>query len=341
VILDQPTIPNDRPRALALGVPPALLVWTAILILYVVWGSTYLGIRVAVATIPPFVLAATRFAIAGGVMLVAVAVLRRDALVRPTVRQWRDSFIIGSLLMGGGMGLVAWGEQTVPSGIAGLLIAMMPVWVAVFGRIFLGERLPPVAIVGIATGMVGVGLLVGHGVAIDGSLDPAGVVALVLSPICWSIGSLYTAHRAHLPKDPFVTTGLQMLCGSVVLWLFTLGTGELATFSPTDVSATSLVAFVYLTVVGSLVAFTAYAWVLRHAPLPLVATYAFVNPVIAVFLGWLLLQETVTPIQVAAGAVTVVGVALIILARSRLPVARETRRAARRDPGSEAESAAA
>ena len=313
---------------------PAVLIWTAILILYVVWGSTYLGIRVAVETIPPFVLAATRFAIAGAVMLIAVAVVRRRAFVRPTLREWRDSFIVGTLLMGGGMGLVAWGEQTVPSGIAGLLIAMMPVWVAVFGRVFFGERLPPVAVVGIATGMLGVGLLVGHGVVVDGSLDPGGVGALVLSPICWSIGSLYTAHRAHLPKDPFLTTGLQMLCGSVALWFFTLATGELAGFQGSAVSADSLVAFVYLTVVGSLVAFTsgANAWVLRHAPVPLVATYAFVNPVIAVVLGWLLLNERVEPIQVLAGAITVAGVALIILARSRLSTARDVRPATREVP---------
>jgi drug/metabolite transporter (DMT)-like permease len=320
---------------------PAKHVWIGLAVVYVVWGSTYLGIRVAVETIPPFVLAATRFAIAGGVMLVAVAAFRRDALVRPTLAEWRDCFIVGSLLMGGGMGLVAWGEQTVPSGIAGLLIAMMPVWVAVFGRVFLGERLPPVAIVGIATGMVGVGLLVGHGVVVDGSLDPAGVGALVLSPICWSIGSLYSAHRAKLPKDPFLTTGLQMLCGSIVLWLFTLATGELAAFRPDEISSISLLAFVYLTVVGSLIAFTAYAWVLRHAPLPLVATYAFVNPVIAVFLGWLLLHETVAPIQIAAGAVTVVGVALIIVARSRLAPARPAAAARSRSDAEEPDPVAA
>ncbi len=296
-----------------------VLVWTAILILYVVWGSTYLGIRVAIETIPPFVMAAARFAIAGTVMLAAVAILRRGQVPMPSRREWRDSFIIGALLMGGGMGLVAWGEQTVPSGIAGVLIAMMPVWIAVLGRVFLGERLPGVAIVGIATGMFGVALLVGHGIAIDGSLNPAGVAALILSPIAWSTGSLFSAHRARLPRDPFVTTGMQMLSGSLVLAIVSVLSGELATFHPADVSGASIAAFVYLFAVGSLIAFTAYAWVLRHAPLPLIATYAFVNPVIAVFLGWLILAESVSPVQLVAGGVIVAGVALIILARSRMP----------------------
>jgi len=320
--------PDPDPTASS-GARPAspVLVWAAILILYVVWGSTYLGIRVAVETIPPFVLAASRFAIAGLVMLAAVAILRRGAVEMPTRREWRDSFIIGTLLMGGGMGLVAWGEQTVPSGITGVLIAMMPVWVAVLGRIFFGERLPAVAVVGIATGVLGVVLLVGQGIAVDGTLHPAGVAALILSPIAWAIGSLFSAHRARLPRDPFLTTGMQMLCGSVVLWMVSILTGELRAFDPAAVSAESLVAFVYLFAVGSLVAFTAYAWVLRKAPLPLVATYAFVNPVIAVILGSLILGESVSPTQLLAGGIIVAGVALIILGRSRM-----TTTAGRRSP---------
>jgi len=316
--------PDPEPTASSSARPASpVLVWAAILILYVVWGSTYLGIRVAVETIPPFVLAASRFAIAGLVMLAAVAILRRGAVEMPTRREWRDSFIIGTLLMGGGMGLVAWGEQTVPSGITGVLIAMMPVWVAVLGRIFFGERLPAVAVVGIATGVLGVVLLVGQGIAVDGTLHPAGVAALILSPIAWAVGSLFSAHRARLPRDPFLTTGMQMLCGSVVLWIVSILTGELRTFDPAAVSAESLVAFVYLFAVGSLVAFTAYAWVLHHAPLPLIATYAFVNPVVAVILGSIVLNETITPLQVVAGSVIVVGVALIILSRSRMASAHE------------------
>jgi drug/metabolite transporter (DMT)-like permease len=295
-----------------------VLVWTAILILYVVWGSTYLGIRIAVGSIPPFAMAAARFAIAGAVLLTVVAVVRRGSIPRPSLREWRDCFIVGAFLMGGGMGAVAWGEQTVPSGIAALLIAMMPVWVAVFGRIFLGERLPRAAAVGIATGMLGVAILVGPSLAIDRSLDPAGIVALIISPMSWAAGSLFSANRARLPKDPFITTGMQMLTGSTVLAGASLVSGELGSFRVQAITTESLIAFVYLTAVGSLVAFTSYAWVLRRAPLPLIATYAFVNPVVAVFLGWLVLQERVTPLQVVAGAVIVVGVGLIVAARSRM-----------------------
>ena len=309
----------------------AALIWTAILILYVVWGSTYLGIRVAVDTIPPFVMAAVRFAIAGTVLLGVVALFRRDTVTRPTRREWRDSFIVGTCLMGGGMGAVAWGELTVPSGIAGILIAMLPVWVAVFGRVFLGERLPGLAIVGIAAGVLGVVILVGPGLAIDGSLDPAGVAALIFSPMSWAAGSLFSANRARLPKDPFMTTGMQMLSGAVVLTLAAVLSGEVAGFRPEAVEPDSILALVYLTVVGSLVAFTAFAWVLRQAPLPLIATYAFVNPIVAVFLGWLILAEAVTPIQLVAGVVIVVGVALLILSRSRMSAPRVAPRAVAHD----------
>jgi drug/metabolite transporter (DMT)-like permease len=304
----------------------AVLVWTAILILYVVWGSTYLAIRVAVDTIPPFVMASIRFAIAGLLMLVAVGVIRGRSLPRPSLREWRDTFIIGALLMGGGMGAVAWGELTVPSGIAGVLIAMLPVWVAVFGRIFLGESLPALAVVGIAAGVVGVAILVGSGVAIDGTLDPAGVAALIVSPMSWAAGSLFSAHRARLPEDPFLTTGMEMVAGAIVLAIAAVVSGELAAFRPAAVAGDSLIALVYLTAVGSLVAFTAFAWVLRQAPLPLIATYAFVNPVVAVILGALILHEAVTPIQLVAGAVIVVGVALLILSRNRMAAPRPVTR---------------
>jgi drug/metabolite transporter (DMT)-like permease len=316
-----------------------ILVWTAILILYVVWGSTYLGIRIAVGSIPPFAMAAVRFALAGAVLLTAVYVLRRGSVPRPSLREWRDCFIVGALLMGGGMGAVAWGEQTVPSGITALLIAMMPVWVAVFGRIFLGERLPRTATIGIATGMLGVAILVGPSVAIDGSLDPAGIVALIISPMSWAAGSLFSANRARLPKDPFITTGMQMVAGSTVLAGASLVSGELASFRIETVTTNSLIALVYLTAIGSLVAFTAYAWVLRHAPLPLIATYAFVNPIVAVFLGWLILQEEVTPRQVIAGGVIVVGVALIVAARSRMKSVRPAPAPPRPAPEDEAAAA--
>jgi len=309
-------MPNARSR------PPTALIWAGMLILYVVWGSTYLGISIAVDSIPSFLMAGSRFALAGTVMLGAAIVLRRGRFAWPTRREWRDSFIVGGLLMGGGMGMVALGEETVPSGIAALVIAMMPLWVALLGRVFFGERLPVGAVAGIAIGLAGVAILVGPSANTAESFNAGGILALILSPISWSAGSLFSAHRARLPRDPLVATAAQMLTGSVVLAVMAAIRGEYATFRIEAVTTESLLAFGYLAIVGSLVAFTAYVWLLRVAPLPLIATYAYVNPVVAVALGALILQEPITPRTLVAGAVIVFAVALIITARSRMAAAR-------------------
>ncbi len=304
--------------------PPAAdrgRIWGALAILYVVWGSTYLGIAVAVDTIPPFLMAALRFALAGSVLLGWT--LLRGSFVLPTRREWRDTLIVGALLLGGGMGMVAWGEQTIPSGIAALLVAMMPVWVAILGRVFLGQRLPRLAIIGIVVGFVGVAILVGPTALGDsGSLDPAGLAALIISPLSWCIGSLYASHRAVLPRQPLVATGAQMLSGGIVLMIMAGATGEFGRFSIGAVSASSIAAFLYLVIIGSLLAFTAYGWLLRRAPLPLIATYAYVNPVVAVILGAVVLREPIETRTLVAGAVIVGAVALIVTARGRMPAPR-------------------
>jgi len=289
------------------------------LILYLVWGSTYLGIAIAVDTIPPFIMASVRFLAASLVLLVWSIAREGRSFVVPTRREWRDSAIVGALLLGGGMGMVAYGEQTVPSGIAAILIAMMPVWVAILGGIFYGERLPRMAVLGIVTGFVGVAILVGpSALGGAGAFDPIGIAAILISPIAWSIGSLFASHRAVLPKRPLVATGLQMLLGGLVLAAMALTTGELTTFDGSAVTRSSFVALVYLTVVGSLVAFTVYGWMLRVAPLPLVATYAYVNPVVAVILGSIVLGEVVDGRTIVAGSVIVFAVALIVTARGRM-----------------------
>lgn len=294
------------------------LIWVAIAVLYVVWGSTYLGIRIAVETLPPFLLAGTRFGLAGIVILSVALIRRRGRIPFPTRRELRDMTIIGATLMVGGMGLVALGEQTVPSGIAALIIAMMPLWVAVLGRVFFGERLPRVAIAGVAIGLLGVGILVGPSASAAETFNPGGIAAILLSPVCWSLGSLFSSHRAHLPKDPLVATGGQMLAGGLILLVLAAVAGEFAGFRPATVSTESLAAFAYLTIVGSLVAFTTYVWLLKVAPLPLIATYAYVNPIVAVILGAIVLQEPITPRTLVAGAVIIFAVALIITARSRM-----------------------
>jgi drug/metabolite transporter (DMT)-like permease len=300
--------------------PSPVLIWAGLLTLYVVWGSTYLGIAVAIETIPPFLMAGSRFAVAGLVMLAAALLVGRSLgpITWPTRREWRDSAIVGALLMGGGMGMVALGEETVPSGIAALLIAMMPLWVAVLGRLFFRERLPRLAVAGIVIGLAGVGILVGPSANAAESFDPGGILALIVSPISWSSGSLYSAHRARLPNNPLVATGLQMLTGSVVLGVMAVLRGEHLAFRIEAVTVESLLGWTYLIFIGSLVAFTAYVWLLRVAPLPLIATYAYVNPVVAVALGAVVLGETVTQRTLVAGAVIVFAVALIITARSRM-----------------------
>ena len=270
------------------------MVWLGMLVLYLVWGSTYLGIAIAVETIPPFVMAAIRFLLAGGVLLGWSILRAGGSFAWPTRREWRDTAIVGALLLGGGMGLVAWGEQTIPSGIAALLIATMPVWVAILGGLFLGERLPRLAIAGIVVGFIGVAILVGpSAVGGTGALDPAGLAAIIISPMAWATGSLFASHRAVLPDRPLVSTGAQMLMGGLVLASMGIVSGEWQGFQPAAVSMDSLLAFIYLTVIGSLVAFTTYGWLLSVAPLPLIATYAYVNPIVAVILGWIVLQEPI------------------------------------------------
>jgi drug/metabolite transporter (DMT)-like permease len=312
------------------------LIWVGLVTLYLVWGSTYLGIRVAVDSIPPFLMAGGRFVLAGLLMFGFALIHGRGAITLPTRREWRDSLVVGSLLMGGGMGMVALGEETVPSGIAALVIAMLPLWIAVLGRIFLGERLPGAAIVGIAIGLTGVAILVGPSSVAAESFNPGGVAALIISPICWATGSLYSSHRARLPKDPLVATSAQMLLGGGVLAIMAGIRGEYAGFRVDAVTGDSLLAFAYLVLVGSLIGFTAYVWLLRVAPLPLIATYAYVNPIVAVALGALILREPITPRTLVAGAVIIFAVALIITSRSRM-----TRSAAREEASPPARAARA
>ena len=307
-----------------------LAIWAGLLTLYFVWGSTYIGIRLGVETIPPFLMAAVRFLTAGAIILTWEAGqavrLRNDPSVAdadrprlPSRREWRDSAIVGGALLFGGMGMVALGEKTVPAGIAAILVALLPVWVAVLGRVFFGERLPRVAVVGIVVGLAGVIVLVGpFGTGGGLAFDTLGILALLLSPLCWGSGSLYSSHRAVLPRRPLTATGLQMICGGSLLLIGAVLVGELRTFDLAAVSARSWLGLLYLTTVGSLVGFTTYVWLLRVAPLPKIATYAYVNPVVAFVLAGILLGEPIEPRTVVAGAVIVFAVALIVTARSRL-----------------------
>jgi drug/metabolite transporter (DMT)-like permease len=292
-------------------------IWAGIIVLYFVWGSTYLGIRLAVDTIPPFLMGFLRFVPAGMLLAAAVAWRHRATIRRPGLREIRDSSIVGGLLLLGGMGMVAWAEQSIPSGIAALMIGLMPMWLAIFARVFFGERLPAMGVAGIALGLVGIALLTWP--AGDAMiLEPAGLAALVASPIFWSLGSLYAARRAVLPAPVLFASGLQMVAGGLILLAASVLVGELPGFDPAAVSNDSWIGLAYLLVVGSLVGYTTYGWLLGVAPLPRIATYAYVNPVVAVILGSVILGEPLTARTVVAAIVIVVAVALIVTARGRV-----------------------
>jgi len=289
--------------------------WAALLTLYVVWGSTYLGIRIAVESIPPFSMGALRFLVAGAILFALTSRRGDRSGDRLGPAQWRAAAIAGTALLLGGMGMVAVGEQTVASGIAALFIATLPLWIAVLGRVFLGVRLTRPVVAGIILGFAGVALLVaplGGGAA----LEPVGMAALIVSPIAWASGTLYS-RRAPLPRRPLVSTAMQMLMGGLALAVVAIATGEPGRVQVETVSPASLAALAYLIGIGSLVGFTCYVWLVQNAPVTTIATYAYVNPVVAVALGAVILGEPVGPRTLVAGAVIVVAVALIIAAQGR------------------------
>ncbi len=296
-------------------------VWAGIVTLYFVWGSTYLGIRVCVASMPPFVMGGLRFVAAGAILIPGVVLASRGRMSRPTPAQVRDAAIVGSLLLGGGMGLVAWGEQTVASGVAALLIALMPMWVGLLARVAFGDRMPRRAVAGTAIGLTGVAVLAGPALSAGGS-EATGILALLVSPMCWATGSLYATRRAILPRPALFATGIEMLAAGLLMLLIAIPTGEWRAFDPAAVAPVAWLGLVYLVVVGSLVGYVVYGWLLGAAPLARVTTYAYVNPVVAVVLGWLLLGEAVTAQTVMAAVVIVAGVALIVSATGRGPSAR-------------------
>ena len=294
-------------------------VWAGLLVIYLVWGSTYLGMKVAIGTIPPFVMGFIRFVPAGILLVGLVALHDRSAIRRPSRRGLADSAIVGSCLLLGGTGLVAWGEQTIPTGIAALMIGLVPMWLAIFGRVLFGDRVPVMAAVGIAVGILGVAILAWPVGGVD-NLDPAGLMALMVSPVFWSLGSLYAAKRAVLPVPALFATGIEMIAGGLAFLVAAVLTGQIVGFDISAVSAQSWAGIVYLVVVGSLVGFTTYSWLLTVAPLSRISTYAYVNPVVAVILGSIILGETLTPRTVVAAVVITVAVMLIVTAKGRVAV---------------------
>jgi len=276
---------------------------------YFIWGSTYLAIRVAIETVPPFVMAGIRFTIAGVVLFVWA---RSRGAAAPTRRNWIGALVIGLLLLTTGNGAVVWTEQRVPSGLTALLVATVPVWTVIIEWIG-AERARPEGrtVVGLLVGLAGVGLLVAPGQVAGGSrVDPLGALVLMGGSISWAIGSVYS-RRAGLPSSPQLATAMEMLCGGAGLLVVGLVSGELAAFRPASVTLHSALAVLYLIVFGSLIAFSAFVWLLRVSTPARVSTYAYVNPAVAVVLGWALAGEPLSVRTLAAAAVIVAGVVLI------------------------------
>lgn len=295
--------------------PSKASITAAFAAVYVVWGSTYLAIRFGVETIPPFIMAGTRFVFAG---LLLYAWARYRGASPPTLIEWRSAAIIGILLLFVGNGGVSWAEQTVPSGIAALLVATVPMWIVMLDWLMHGTSRPrPGVVVGLAVGFIGVLMLIGPDQILGyNQFDLMGVGVLLIATISWAIGSLYS-RRAILPSSPLLATSMEMLAGGMVLWLTAALTGEFENFSLDHVSVRSWLSVAYLSVFGSIVGFTAYVWLLRVAHTAHVATYAYVNPVIAIFLGWALAGERFTNQMFVAAMVIVAAVVLIITNQSK------------------------
>lgn len=304
-------------------------IWIALGLVYVIWGSTYLAIAITVQTLPPLLSAGLRFLVAGGV-LTAWIVARRG--VRVGREQLLGASVVGLLLLVGGNGFVVLAERTVPSGLTALIIASVPLWIVLLRRLA-GERVHPSTFAGVAVGFGGVAFLVIPRGS-SGEVDPVGLAMLLVATTSWALGT-FLAPRLRLPRDGLLSTALQQLAGGAVLVLAGAAVGEAAHLDASTYSRDSLLALAYLVVFGSLVAFTAYSWLLQHAPVSLVATYAYVNPVVAVLLGAVFLAEPVTPSILLGAAIIVAAVAFIVSREGARQ--RSTRAAARAAAAAEAD----
>ena len=288
--------------------------WSALIAVYIIWGSTYLAIRYAVETTPPFLMAAVRFIVSGGFLY---ALRRFSGDPRPAAVEWRSAAIIGVFLLVGGNGGVVSAEQFVTSSLAALLVATVPLWMVLIDAFRpTGHRPGLIAVTGgFLIGFGGVLLLIG---SVAGSADAEnllGATALVVASLAWTMGSLY-GRSAKLPASPLLGTGMEMLAGGMALMLLAISLGEWNGFDLTAVSRRSALAVVYLTVIGS-IAFVAYVWLLRVAPTPLVATYAYVNPLVAVLLGYFLAHEPMTVRTLLAATLIIGSVVLVSTPRRR------------------------
>lgn len=298
-----------------------ILLIAAFAAVYIFWGSTYLAIKYAIETLPPFLMAGARFVFAGSILYIW-ARLSKD-YEKPRAEHWRTSLIVGTLLLLGGNGGVVFAEHYISSSLAALLVATEPFWIVLLGWLWLKGARPNLKVaLGLIVGFLGVWLLISGqnasgaaSSAAGGSMQIISTIVIIGAALSWALGSIYGL-RSPVPKSALLTAGMQMISGGAVLLLVSLLAGEWSTFSIAQVSANSWFGLVYLIIFGSLVGFTAYSWLLKNAPPAMVATYAYVNPVIAVFLGWLIAGESFTG-QMLLGAGVIVGSVVLITSQNK------------------------
>jgi drug/metabolite transporter (DMT)-like permease len=307
---------------------PSWRLWSALACVYVIWGSTYLAIRVLVEDVPPMLSASARFLVAGGVMLAVLAA--RGHRIRVPGRALASAALIGVLLPAGGNGIVSVAEQTVPSGLAALLIASVPLWVVLLRSTVGGERVARGTLGGLAIGFAGLAVLLLPG-SRPAEATVGGILLVLVAACSWATGS-FLSPRLTMPSDPLVSTAWQLVAGGAALLVGALAAGEPADVHLADTSTKSWLALAYLIVAGSWVAYTAYAWLLQNAPISQVATYAYVNPLVAVLLGWSILDEQLTAGTLAGAGLVVASVAVVV---TRESASRKARVAATRPAATE------
>jgi drug/metabolite transporter (DMT)-like permease len=293
--------------------PPRWQVLLAFSAIYFIWGSSYLGVRFAIQSIPPFLMGGSRFMIAGTILMLLA---RWQGAAWPSRANWRSASILGVLFFLIANGAVIWASQYLPSGTIAIMGATIPMWTVVLDwLVYRSVRPGLIMFIGVGLGLAGVVMLISPGDVAGGEpLYAPAAVALLIGPACWGIGSLY-ARDADLPKSPTMSTGMQLFAGGLILLVIGLVTGE--QFDASQVTLRSGIAFVYLITFASIVAFSAFVWLLRVTTPARVSTYAFVNPVVAVFLGAILASETLTPRTLIAAAIILAGVVMIILYRAQ------------------------
>jgi drug/metabolite transporter (DMT)-like permease len=282
--------------------------------IYIIWGSTYLAISYAIRTIPPFLMGGTRFLVSGGLLY---AWARMRGATRPTRLHWRNAVIAGGFLLLGGNGAVMWAEQMVPSGLTALLVSILPFWLVIIEWVRPPRKRPNTAVLlGLVLGFIGIVVLVGPGNVGGGQgVSTVGALVLILGSLSWAIGSFWS-RDAHLPESGILTTGMEMLGGGVLLVIVGTFTNEFSKLDVHAVSRASAIGLVYLIVFGSLVGFTSYIWLLDKVSPARLGTYAYVNPIVAVILGWAIAGETLSMRTGVAAAIVICAVALITTARS-------------------------